>query len=488
MYVTRHRFITWATLFIQRHALTLIFLFGAACFGAVIGYATPRIMSFNSYRLALLGLACAIFVVTLISSMPRHIMTMGVMFAFTINLAFTPFTDDLPEHAGGALPAVIVYPYDLPLLALIAIWILDIIAERRPFYVYRPHVLGFLWVIWSMLTLFNAVDPALTLWEAFRMFKLFLLSYILTQMLTNYKMEKLVIATLVGGLLLQGVFTAAQYFAGADLSFIGGYTVGSTRRVSGTVGWPNTLGAYAASALMLIVAYWVYPHEKKWRWRLPALMLFGSLPLLLSFSRGAWLSAILGIAALYGCVYLSGHLRSRNLTQLGAVLAAIVAIGLFFAPQIAARFAQDTVSVRWELNNIALRMVNAEPIVGIGLNNFLLQMPNYDPSGIYYQFREPVHNIYLLILAETGIVGLFLFAMLNIQVLWLGIRVLRQPNHNYHATMAGLMAALVALLFSNIFDVHIKFDPLFVLYWTIIGTSTAIIHLTFNADTPEANT
>ena len=44
------------------------------------------------------------------------------------------------------------------------------------------------------------------------------------------------------------------------------------------------------------------------------------------------------------------------------------------------------------------------PLVGVGLNNFEQVMGPYQKYGIIF-FNNPVHNLYLLYLAETGIIG-----------------------------------------------------------------------------------
>ena len=58
---------------------------------------------------------------------------------------------------------------------------------------------------------------------------------------------------------------------------------------------------------------------------------------------------------------------------------------------------------RAELNTIALGMINANPLFGVGLNNFTADMSQYGIVSANTRFLQPVHNIYLLWLAETGI-------------------------------------------------------------------------------------
>ena len=72
---------------------------------------------------------------------------------------------------------------------------------------------------------------------------------------------------------------------------------------------------------------------------------------------------------------------------------------------------EESVVVRQQLNAAAFTLWQQSPLVGIGLGNFLVQLPEVLPSRQIY-FLQPVHNIYLLVLAETGIIGCVAFLLL----------------------------------------------------------------------------
>jgi len=57
----------------------------------------------------------------------------------------------------------------------------------------------------------------------------------------------------------------------------------------------------------------------------------------------------------------------------------------------------------------ALQLIKAHPSFGVGLGNFIpAQLELSFPRG-QYNFLQPVHNIYLLVASETGLVGLGIF-------------------------------------------------------------------------------
>gem|GEM_PF-162040 len=69
---------------------------------------------------------------------------------------------------------------------------------------------------------------------------------------------------------------------------------------------------------------------------------------------------------------------------------------------------------RWQLSEAALFMIKSSPLVGVGLGHFILTLINFPQEGQVF-WLQPVHNIYLLITAETGLIGFGIF----FGVLWL---------------------------------------------------------------------
>lgn len=57
---------------------------------------------------------------------------------------------------------------------------------------------------------------------------------------------------------------------------------------------------------------------------------------------------------------------------------------------------------RWELAKASFFMIKQNPLFGIGWGTFVKSLPNYSKQ---ISFLQPVHNIFLLVLSEIGIVG-----------------------------------------------------------------------------------
>ena len=69
---------------------------------------------------------------------------------------------------------------------------------------------------------------------------------------------------------------------------------------------------------------------------------------------------------------------------------------------------QTSVTTRQLLNQYALKAIQSRPIFGLGLNNFIVYLSQITPALNHY-LLQPVHNIYLLLLSELGVVPIITF-------------------------------------------------------------------------------
>lgn len=139
---------------------------------------------------------------------------------------------------------------------------------------------------------------------------------------------------------------------------------------------PNVLGGFLAAMVPLLIF-------KR------SVGVLAIIALFLTFSRSAWLALVIGIAIAKKKVFLPILL-------------------LFFIFTFTFNAHEESVTLRQELNSAAIATWQTSPLLGVGLGNFLVELPKHLVSREVY-FLQPVHNIYLLILAETGIVGLGIF-------------------------------------------------------------------------------
>ena len=172
---------------------------------------------------------------------------------------------------------------------------------------------------------------------------------------------------------------------------------------------------YLASALVpaAVLAAGLASLTRNGPWRLALIGAVGVLGvgLIATGSRGGVVAAIVAIAAALALV------RGRRM-QVGALIAiAVVVIGGWMttsSPETIDRLKSfEGGNGRVDLWSVALRMSEANPITGVGVNNFQSRSVDYvlepgrlENTELIIDRPHVVHNVYLQQLAETGVVGL----------------------------------------------------------------------------------
>lgn len=170
----------------------------------------------------------------------------------------------------------------------------------------------------------------------------------------------------------------------------------------GTTPHPNVLAGFLVVGLSVLQGlslknFKVSPYWIKFTTALSTISLF------LTFSLSAWLAFLIQKKWLFIISITFLLLFSQNLS--------------FLAPE-------SSFSRRSELAKISLKMWQSHPLTGVGLNNFTVAMDQYGYIPASTRFLQPVHNIYLLILSETGLIGLFgflylIFSNKKVQPFWI---------------------------------------------------------------------
>jgi len=158
---------------------------------------------------------------------------------------------------------------------------------------------------------------------------------------------------------------------------------------------PNVLAGFVLVAFILSASF-VYQKNKL---LFVFYFLISTVTLFISFSQAAWLAGLV-----------VGLWRLRNL-KINKWLKGLVCGGTIFLlifylikTQI---FNEESFSQRLELAKNAFQLIKQNPFIGAGLNNFIVNLPKFQQGQILW--LQPVHNIYLLVAAETGIIGLTIF-------------------------------------------------------------------------------
>jgi putative inorganic carbon (hco3(-)) transporter len=231
-------------------------------------------------------------------------------------------------------------------------------------------------------------------------------------------------------------------------------------RIMSTVRDPNSLGSYLIIILSLLVSPLLFIREKLHRKKYGLFAALTALALVLTFSRSAWIGAVLALTVLGGL-----YIRRREdnlIIKRKKLLLAMVAGVLFFTLSSVWAFRDsyfvqnvifhaDESTVLEDPNQLRLRFWResvedsaANPL-GSGPGTAGLASIRNDVQGTVLN-----ENYYLQILQETGVLGLGLFLAILISV---ALRI-RKMLTNFPVFGGALLASFIGLAFTNLL-VHI---------------------------------
>ncbi len=322
--------------------------------------------------------------------------------------------------------------FDVFFLLAMASWILRAVMDHRVRIHLFPKIsIPFLliWII-SILGVTRTSMPdivmASVIWTVFKNWLVFI--YIANNIHVIGSIRQVVILLLLVGI-IQSLIGLAQFAAGGKLGlamfgeaersyFEMQAGAGTVSRVAGTLGHPNKLAVFLNLLLQMNFALFFANIPKRIKIGLCVPFALMGVTMLLTYSRGGWLGLALGgTVVLYWC--LAKNIRNRlfSAVLLTVFLALFLVVVMGGVQSVKRRLFEDdygTAALRIPMSVVALNIIRHFPLMGVGLNNYTTVIERYDTtaSAVSYDFPRPVHNEFLLIAAEQGLISLGLFLVI----------------------------------------------------------------------------
>lgn len=239
------------------------------------------------------------------------------------------------------------------------------------------------------------------------------------------------------------------------------------RRMYSTLYNPNLLSAYLLMVIAFLGAFGFASKKRTHQMAYLGLTALFTLSLVLTYSRGAWISA----AAMLVFFALLGH---RKLFFLFIPLGLLL---LFYHGGIVTRFysifsGEDTsIMLRYALWDSTEAMIEDHWLTGIGWGAYWLVYPQYnyfiqDPSVIIYH----AHNLYIHMMAEIGIPGALCYFWFFFGNIWWSLRLLREEQPFFAKTYArGMIVMTLSIAICSISDHDLFATQISLVYWLFAG-------------------
>jgi O-antigen ligase len=148
---------------------------------------------------------------------------------------------------------------------------------------------------------------------------------------------------------------------------------------------------------------------------------------------------------------------------------------------------------RLEAWQILFKIIAVNPILGVGPANYYFYTPLYPIRGYSVNFNS--HNNYIDLLAQTGIIGMGLFIWLLVEVILLGLRMLKQARPGFdqafiYGAIGGTVGTLAAGMLGDWvipFVYNVGFDGFraSLVGWFFMGALVALNRVTKAAPSPQ---
>lgn len=383
----------------------------------------------------------------------------------------------------GALGGLNLSATTIALTALYLAWFVRILTKRDAGAKSSLHMNVSLLVYFGTMVLSVAVaqEASLALFEVFLVAQSCLVYFYVANSIRTRQQVMFVLHMLLVGCLTESIIMIAiRLFVTPSTSWDGPIHIYADlapltgiMRVGGTVGSPNTAGAYLSLLLAFAAGLLLTQTKFAHKWLALTVLAFGSVALILTFSRGGWIA--LATAAVLICFFIWRQHRH----SLKVPLRIFVLLGIIYLPfhhVISARmFGDDKGSAesRIPLDNLAFRMIADHPIFGIGANNFTAVMDHYLTSEFRSEWLYTVHNTYLLIWTETGIFGLLAYLAFLLGTLHKGWQCWNFGDSLLSPLALAFMAGLAGNMLHQGVDIFTD-RPIQQLLWLVAGLLAAM--------------
>lgn len=371
------------------------------------------------------------------------------------------FVGSIPTnfHAGGAQ---IVPELNVVDIFLVFILFYLLVNWRRDGFSIKslpklPTISFLCFIVWSALSIILSQHRLLGIVSLYELIKLFILWFVIILVVQKKNCGELCVKLLILGLFIQSIFAIYQYKFGfpfwlksisqGDTTYIERLGDFNFLRVGGTIGWTTTFAQYLELLIPLSFCLFVVSKRFSTTIMIGICTLLSLLALIMTLSRMSWIAVSISICVAIIVIHRKRIIQSN--IKLWIAIFCFVMVFLVFSPTIKERFVSydgGSAAIRLRMYHVALQIIKENPLFGIGLNSYAEVMHSYDDKNMVTYVVFPVHNSFLLIAAEIGILGLiflliYLFSVLR--ALWHTIEI--SPLRS-KAIAIGYMCGILGIL------------------------------------------
>jgi hypothetical protein len=401
------------------------------------------------------------------------------------------FLDDYPSEVKNVAVlsgAISVGITELLLVGIYGLWFLQVVVARsKPV----PRLGWFdglilLFLVANLLSLPNGEDTKLGLFAIAHLIRHILIYFYFSQRLTARHLPWILVAfaVAIAGESILGVVQYRTGFLsgiildkGTGSSDVAQYEVPGIENITRATGTSYDSHSYGLFLVMLLpfpLALIMSARHSASRERLMLLALIGlgALGVFASYSRSSWLTLVIAVGIV---TFIQMVRREKQIIMKTAILCVL---GLLAAPavlpSIIKRFdaqGRANLDARFDQYPIAWQIWNRNLLTGNGIGNYMVALESYRPDD---SLKEPVHNVFLWLAADTGIIGAVMFYVVVGAAMIRLLKVLRAGRAPTDLFALAAFTALAVYVVDGLTNPLFRESLVYTLFWFMLALSVAL--------------
>jgi len=327
-----------------------------------------------------------------------------------------------------------------------------------------------LFIITGIISSFFVIRQGWVIAELSKYLRLYLVIIAVVNNVHSIRDFRLIVYAMLIGLIVESLIGIYQWRFGAlGIWFLGERPTFRIKwRTMGTFFVTSFYANYLAMVLPVAFRMFVYYRApgRKLFFLFGSALVLGIIAFFTTYGRAPWIAFSITIGLMFIASLFTKRFKSQIRWAFPLILIFFVAFAVRYGGKISSQFGEQrsaSYDVRFPQFRIAERMIKEHPVLGVGLGHYELVSWDYmteseKANEFARVYALMVHNTYLLITAEMGLIGGAIFIWYLISVFVVGIKSIRHKLYSPFilnsvlGTLGGIFAIMIVFTFSP--DIH----------------------------------